>query len=426
MSNLRIAANNRNFELNNEYFFYLADTCWSAFTNISIEDWKYYLQRRKMQGFNALQINILPQWDRSVKANEELPFGLDSNSIFDYSKVNMTYFDHARKMCIIAKEYGFQLGLVVLWANYVPNTWASALNGKNIMPKEFLDTYFDIVLEKFNDLNPIYIIAGDTDLDNKESIEYYNRGLEYFCSKSPSTLKTLHIRGRYETIPDELVKNIDFYMYQSGHNSNHLNMPYYLADVFFKKNPIKPILNSEPCYEQMGYSRGIYGRFDRFDVRKAGWQSVLAGGCSGLTYGAHGIWSWQEICSKFMEGMGEAFDSPLLWHDALHLNGAYDYGMLKYLLEDNELFNIIPRNDLLINDTEEIRLGLNEDETRIALYIPQNTNVRVNTNLSKFKFYLFDLEMGKVLVPNVDVENDVTIFRMHDCVKDVIIIGRQK
>ncbi|WP_303032735.1 apiosidase-like domain-containing protein, partial [Dubosiella newyorkensis] len=46
-------------------FFYLGDTCWSAFTNISDGEWAYYLNKRKAQGFNVLQINILPQWDAS-------------------------------------------------------------------------------------------------------------------------------------------------------------------------------------------------------------------------------------------------------------------------------------------------------------------------------------------------------------------------
>ena len=51
---------------NGKPFFYLADTCWSAFTNIKDNDWDYYLDYRKSQGFNTLQINILPQWDASA------------------------------------------------------------------------------------------------------------------------------------------------------------------------------------------------------------------------------------------------------------------------------------------------------------------------------------------------------------------------
>ena len=51
---------------NGKPFFWLADTCWSAFTNISDDDWQEYLDLRARQGFNVLQINALPQWDLSL------------------------------------------------------------------------------------------------------------------------------------------------------------------------------------------------------------------------------------------------------------------------------------------------------------------------------------------------------------------------
>lgn len=47
-------------------FFWFADTCWSAFTSITENDWDYYLTRRAEQGMNVLQINTLPQWDRCL------------------------------------------------------------------------------------------------------------------------------------------------------------------------------------------------------------------------------------------------------------------------------------------------------------------------------------------------------------------------
>lgn len=47
-------------------FFWFADTCWSAFTSITEDDWDYYLTRRAEQGMNVLQINTLPQWDRCL------------------------------------------------------------------------------------------------------------------------------------------------------------------------------------------------------------------------------------------------------------------------------------------------------------------------------------------------------------------------
>lgn len=41
-------------------FFYLADTCWLAFSNCSESDFDAYLSYREAQGFNVVQISVLP------------------------------------------------------------------------------------------------------------------------------------------------------------------------------------------------------------------------------------------------------------------------------------------------------------------------------------------------------------------------------
>ncbi|MDR2977315.1 MAG: DUF4038 domain-containing protein, partial [Streptococcaceae bacterium] len=104
-------------------FFYLADTCWSAFSNIRESEWLHYLRKRKSQGFNTLQINILPQWDRSQNDFQKLPFK-QSDGVFDFSQLDDSYFERAERMCAMAEENGFSLALVVLWSNYVSGTWA--------------------------------------------------------------------------------------------------------------------------------------------------------------------------------------------------------------------------------------------------------------------------------------------------------------
>ncbi|EAC5524850.1 DUF4038 domain-containing protein, partial [Listeria monocytogenes] len=62
---ITVNQNKRTLLRDGQHFFYLADTCWSAFTSIQENDWITYLDKRKEQGFNTLQINVLPQWDRS-------------------------------------------------------------------------------------------------------------------------------------------------------------------------------------------------------------------------------------------------------------------------------------------------------------------------------------------------------------------------
>ena len=45
---------------NKKPYFYLADTVWMAFQKLSVEEWKNYLRLRSRQGFNAVQVSVLP------------------------------------------------------------------------------------------------------------------------------------------------------------------------------------------------------------------------------------------------------------------------------------------------------------------------------------------------------------------------------
>ena len=102
---LKVAINKKSFEKNGKPFFYLADTCWSAFTNINENDWKYYLQYRKRQGYNVLQINILPQWDASATDLNHSPYQKDEKGNYQFDKLNDSYFNHARSMCEVCLLY---------------------------------------------------------------------------------------------------------------------------------------------------------------------------------------------------------------------------------------------------------------------------------------------------------------------------------
>ncbi|MEM2512206.1 MAG: DUF4038 domain-containing protein, partial [Ignisphaera sp.] len=144
------------FIRDNKKFFYLADTCWSAFTNIPLDEWFYYLNYRAMQGFNVIQINILSQHDRSDSPYYIDPFIVKPNGEWNFNEVNEKYFDRAEKMIEIAVEKGFTPGLVVLWCNYVPGTWGSRLvKPQRIIPRDALENYVEYVVDRFSKYNPI-------------------------------------------------------------------------------------------------------------------------------------------------------------------------------------------------------------------------------------------------------------------------------
>ncbi|MGT2756618.1 DUF4038 domain-containing protein [Streptococcus ovuberis] len=444
----QVAKGQRYFTRDSRPIFYLADTCWSAFTNISEEDWEYYLNYRREQGFNVIQVNMLWQWDASSSRLDVLPFHQLDNGHFDFSCPNKDYFDRAERMIAKAYEKGITIALVLLWANYVPDTWASQMNIRQVglFPKECIEDYVTDVVSRYDQYNPLYIISGDTDFQTQEVIEdYYGKALKKVKELSPDALTAMHIRGRYKEIPDYFLKDesIDFYMYQSGHNQQFQETAYTLADYFYQKMPIKPVINSEPCYELMGYSRREYGRFDRRDVRKIAWQSVLSGAHAGITYGAHGIWSWHDESLVFDSSIGEAFETPYDWRDALKFEGAFDYGFVRHFFESEDLFDIAPAQHLLLNgksNTEgmlqssefqksvstEIRVA--ENDSLILVYIPSNIQVKLFGDYSKQSAYYLDLDKNRRAEATgvFNSEKNQTTFKMSRFVQDTLLVISKK
>ncbi len=416
---------NNIFYFNNKPEFILADTCWSAFTNATIDDWKFYIDYRAKQGFNVIQVNLLRQWDASSSNLELEPFEIGENGKFNFNKRNDLYFNRAYEMMKYAKDKGITIALVLLWANYLPDTWATKLRETNRFPKENIDEYIDFVVEKYDELNPIYIISGDTDFPTDEVIlEYYNKALNRVKEKSHSAITTLHIRGREDYIPEVLINNnnLGFYMYQSGHNIDFQNMGYVLAEKFSYFSPKRPVINSEPCYEMMGYSRKVYGRFSREDVRRIAWQSVFAGANAGLTYGAHGIWSWHNEQNDFDSDIGEAFETPYDWRDALKFNGAWDYAFLRQFVLEEQMYNGQANQDILLNETDEIRVM--EANNNIFIYVPSNIKLKIKGDLSGKNIYYIDLESKNrcKIQSSFNAEHNYTIINMHRFNRDAVLV----
>ncbi len=416
---LQISENKRSFVRDGKPFFYLADTCWSAFTNITDDEWDYYLYKRKVQGFNTIQINILPQWDASATDLAFHPFVNE-----DPYQLDDAYFEHAKEMCVKAKKEGFELALVVLWCNYVPGTWASKMLPEGILPFECLENYVNKVHAVFTELEPMYIISGDTDFPEEETVKYYVHVGRLLKKLAPDCLFTTHIKGRYSYIPEELYELLDLCFYQSGHNAKDLTMPYSLSEEMQKKYPGKPLINSEPCYEEMGYSGNMYGRWRRYDVRRAAYVSVLSGASAGITYGAAGIYSWHKVKKGFASLLGEGFDMPKSWEEAVNFPGAWDYSYLKMLLAELRAEDLMPRQELLVNPTTDIRVAGSGSDL-LLIYVPCNTKVRLQGDLTGWDVRAIDLEERFAAHVGFEVKEDKTIIEMHPFSQDALIVARR-
>uniref|UniRef100_A0A7J3QDJ5 DUF4038 domain-containing protein n=1 Tax=Ignisphaera aggregans TaxID=334771 RepID=A0A7J3QDJ5_9CREN len=431
MDGIYISDSKDYFVRDGEKFFYLADTAWSAFTNASLDDWRYYLEIRRAQEFNAIQINILPQWDRSESDLYIEPFEVTSSSGWDFTKVNEVYFDRVEKMVEMAVENGFTPALVVLWCNYVKGTWGSKLTPSKIIPFEYLQSYVEYVVDRFAKYSPIFVISGDPNFETDEAVKYYLAALEVVKKRAPQCLTTMHL-ARGVVIPEPFVYSpyLDFYMYQSGHRRDEQFLAYELAQKFYRLPVKRPIVNGEPCYEGMGYAVGRLGRFTRLDVRKAVWQSLLSGAKAGTAYGALGIWNWHVLGKRFLKenSWGLSYD----WRTALTFPGAYDVAFAKWLFENYDLFDIEPANDKLIKkdkdprELEEIRISIGKG--KIIFYTPYyNYTIKLDIDGSSYRWKGIELESRRVFKPRIETEKGYTSINLPEFINsDSIVIGIEK
>ncbi|MCH8294320.1 DUF4038 domain-containing protein [Candidatus Poribacteria bacterium] len=403
---LRISKTKDYLLKNGEPFFYLADTVWAAFANLSVERWQGYLKFRRTQGFNAIQISILPiTHDTSTSKKNAHPFLLNGDGNWDFYRLDEAYFDKAERMVSMAVESGFVPVLGVVWKNYVPGTSASQRSPiPSAMPLDAMKAYAKYAAERFKKYAPIFFISGDTAWDSDEEPLHYMAALEIVRRICPDSLITMHL-GTRSVLPDDFAEKVDFYMYQSGHSPEQ-KTPYELAKRHQEYAVKRPVVNGEPCYE--GHGRGqTLTRFRAYDVRKATWQSLLSGAKMGMTYGGHGIWS----CHS--DGMGFVNPTwkfvPYDWEEALRLPGAWDVAYAKWLFEHFELFDLNPV-DVLVREDEEVAVSSTPDRTRIALYAPHAYDVALKLDLSGYRCEAFDLENRRPFVPTVETGSSSTVY----------------
>ena len=406
-------------------FFWLADTIWTAFTSPTDDEWIEYLDLRAAEGFNVLQINALPQWDRCSVANPRYPYATaDDGVTFDFTQEVPAFWEHAKWQLAEAVKRGFTPAIVAQWSSYVPNTWASNIASQNIIPDELVDPVVRKICSSFNEFDPIYIVSGDTDFDHEEPIDRYMLVTDCVKKYAPDALICYHIKGRYDGLPECLAERADIYLYQSGHNITAQAGAYTLARSFAARLHKRPIINSEPCYEQMGYSHMLYGRFRQEDCRRALWLSLLGGASAGITYGAHGVWNWQGAGQGKGLFEGEGFLKALPHEVGLHFPGARDFGFAKTLAERLDLFELVPAQEVLTTHADDVFASKTADGSKLLVYMPYNADICLAGDFSSSHARAIDLA-ERTIVPleaSYDAGKGTTLLSQGTWLEDAVLV----
>jgi hypothetical protein len=423
MNRIAVAPTRDRFLKDGQPWFYLADTVWSAFTSPTRREWDEYLEARKRQGFNALQINVLPQWDRSGPGHGIPPFILKGRR-WDFSRPNPAYFDPAERMLEAAVRRGFTPSLALLWCNYVPGTWAAKHKANPLMPLENVARYVVHASKRFARFSPLYMVSGDTNLDSPRALRHYRAALNALRAEDPKALVTLHTSPMQE-YPRDLVRDIDFYLYQSGHAvDTALRFGWENAEKLAGMPVKKPIVNGEPCYEGHGWGHGNYGRYRDFDVRRAAWSSVLAGAKAGIAYGAHGVWSWHKPGLPFP---GTAFsDTPYPWREALRFPGVKSYAFLRSFFEKPGMQDLEPAQGILRDPKPGIRAAAKRDGSLVVVYVPFNTEPRLALRTREYRMRWTLFPDRRTVRAETLTEGASIRVRMHEGLGDALLVGSPK
>ena len=398
--------------------FLLADTLWAAFSRMTMLEWRQALRLRRRQGFNAVNVSILPiAHDRSMSNDARSPFRVQADGSWDLDR---QYFVDARAMVRAAVEEGLIPVLVVLWCNYVPGTWGAALTPGSVLDEDQSDRYVELVLESFADLNPIFCISGDERFDDEVAVRRYHRVLRQVHAGAPRCLTTMHSTPD-ATLPLALADDpaLSYYSFQSGHDTGWEERPQTLAEQYRALPAPKPVINMEPCYEGHGWGGGR-ARHDSASVRRASWTGVLAGAGAGLGYAAHGAWSWHRTGDEF-NGAGFS-GTPFPASRALEMPGAWDVGLLRRIVEQHDLFDLHSRDDLLAETRSGVRLGMSAGGDRAALYLPHPFPVEVHTDFTGWHLETWDLSTGRRDDVRLRHGHEVTRFEQPDFLGDVLYV----
>ncbi|MDD6209266.1 MAG: glycoside hydrolase family 140 protein [Bacteroidales bacterium] len=380
-------------------FFYLGDTSWELFHKLNFQDAAYYLRNRASKGYNVIQSVLLAELNGLTVPNKNghLPL-IDQNP----STPNEEYFKDVDKVIEQAEQYGLYMAILPTWGAHVVKEVHPLFPNIQAFNKENAYTYGLFLGKRYKDKNNIiWVLGGDRDPAGYEEVwDAMAKGLKEGCGKRH--LVSFHPRG-YMTSSTSFHdrKWLDFNMIQSGHarryNDNHR-----LISNDYHLEPVKPVFDSEPCYEGngIGFNAELNGFFNDYDVRYAAYQAVFSG-AFGHAYGHSSVWCMYDNGEQRYGGI----DVP--WIKALEAPGASQMGYLKDLMLSRPFFSRIPDQSVLLNnDTQAFdRLAATRDgspskndASYIMVYTPiVNGNISIRTGViasKQLSVWLFNPRSG--------------------------------
>ena len=215
MPALSIAKDHRHFSTaNGKPFFWLGDTGWLLFVKTTREEAIHYLDVRKQQGFNMIQVMVIHDVDHAINkygdtaildSDVAQPITTPGNDPQDAKQYD--FWDHVEFIVREAAKRNIYLALVPVWGSNV--------KGGHVSEKQ-AEAYAKFLATRFKKYSNIVWLNGG-DIPGNEHAEVWNTIGNTLKRYDPQHLVSFHPRGR--TTSSRWFQDqhwLDFNMFQSA------------------------------------------------------------------------------------------------------------------------------------------------------------------------------------------------------------------
>ncbi|MDF2925367.1 MAG: putative endoglucanase [Paenibacillaceae bacterium] len=376
MQRLRVSDNRRYLaHEDGTPFFWLGDTAWELLHKLNREEAGEYLRQRARLSFTVIQTVALAELDGLASGNAygRGPLLLNVEGRYDPALPDTAgdyhYWDHVDFVVNGAASLGLYVALLPAWGdkfNLKHGVGPVIFNEYNAY------SYGRWLGNRYQDCpNLIWVLGGDRPLETAGHFAVIRAMAEGLKEGDQGRhLMTFHPQG-WQSSSQYLHEEswLDFNMIQSGHGERII-MNYTKVGGDYAKLPVKPVIDAEPCYEDIAIGfKPENGYFDASDVRTAAYYAVFSGAC-GHTYGQHCIWPMAT----------EADDGYLMhWREGLNRPGAAQMGHLRALMESRPYFDRVPDQSLIVNNkTGANYMSATRGSGYAMIYIPNGAPVTVD------------------------------------------------
>jgi hypothetical protein len=382
---LRASANGRYLEdQRGRAFLYHADTAWLIFTQLTLAEADEYMELRRAQGFNTLQVQIIMSPGMKNRAGHE------AFVEFDFARPVPEFFAHVEAVLQKAQEKNLLVAIAPLWAGCCREGWAGNDGQGKPLPMmtngpekcEVLGRWLGERFARFR--NVAWILGGDN--DPREAREHYRRMGRGLRAASASCLITYHASSTHsstDVYTAESWLNLSMvYTYFRGFDKawNKVQPDVYeVAWTEYQKRPVLPFILGESTYEGEHEAWG-----SALQARKQAWWAVLAG-AAGHAYGSP-IWRF-----------------PANWREVVQMPGAKSLLHLRTLMERLQFERLRPDNSQQLVDVGQEGFAQNnfavtavsEDRKLAITYLPGPRAVKLLPGKAQWRVSWYDPGTGK-------------------------------